>query len=150
MFGNSAVEACSSPGPTVGSCDMCDVTGHQAITQHMRNAHPGCGGPSKGKGYNSIGNYCGVWSGNCGDGGTVTTSWYLLCEECRAKHKENDAKRKQCQNAILSGKLVSGNTVLSPIDSQEKHKVAMQVRAGRAIGGMPCAWNFTFSRCKHA
>ncbi|XP_028966426.1 E3 ubiquitin-protein ligase MYCBP2 [Galendromus occidentalis] len=126
MFGNSAVEACSTPGSMVGFCDMCDVAGHQAITQHMRTAHQGCGGPSKGKGYNSIGNYCGGWAGNCGDGGTVTSCWYLLCEECRSKHKENDAKRKQCQNAILSGKIVSGSTVLSPIDLQEKHKVAMQ------------------------
>jgi len=46
-------------------------------------AHPGCRGPAGGKGYNSGGNYCGGWAGNCGDGGMGGSSWYLMCEKCR-------------------------------------------------------------------
>ncbi len=49
----------------------------------MRMAHPGCRGPAGGKGYNSGGNYCGGWAGNCGDGGMGGSSWYLMCEKCR-------------------------------------------------------------------
>ncbi|XP_022651457.1 E3 ubiquitin-protein ligase rpm-1-like isoform X3 [Varroa destructor] len=157
MFGNAAVAASSmassiigdglpsngvcgrtgeSSGGTVslaGSCDMCDITAHPSVTQHMKAAHPGCGGPSGGKGYNSIGNYCGAWSGNCGDGGTETSCWYLLCEACRARYKANDAKRRQSQNTLLShcsGGVHSGKglgrEILSPIDSSEKQKVVMQ------------------------
>ena len=43
----------------------------------------GCRGPAGGKGYNSGGNYCGGWAGNCGDGGMGGSSWYLMCEKCR-------------------------------------------------------------------
>eukprot|EP00094_Tigriopus_californicus_P010528 TCALIF_10156-PA protein Name:"Similar to MYCBP2 E3 ubiquitin-protein ligase MYCBP2 (Homo sapiens)" AED:0.02 eAED:0.04 QI:14/0.77/0.5/1/0.88/0.8/10/0/4914 len=53
------------------------------VTYHMRTSHPGCGNPAGGKGYNSGGNYCGGWAGNCGDGGVGGSSWYLICEKCR-------------------------------------------------------------------
>ena len=54
----------------------------------MRTAHPGCGRPAGGKGYNSGGNYCGGWAGNCGDGGVGGSSWYLICEKCREAHQK--------------------------------------------------------------
>ena len=57
------------------------------VTYHMRIAHPGCGRPAGGRGYNSGGNYCGGWAGNCGDGGVGGSSWYLICEKCREAHQ---------------------------------------------------------------
>ena len=54
----------------------------------MRTSHPGCGRPAGGKGYNSGGNYCGGWAGNCGDGGVGGSSWYLICEKCREAHQK--------------------------------------------------------------
>ena len=54
----------------------------------MRTAHPGCGRPAGGRGYNSGGNYCGGWAGNCGDGGVGGSSWYLICEKCRETHQK--------------------------------------------------------------
>ena len=54
----------------------------------MRTAHPGCGRPAGGRGYNSGGNYCGGWAGNCGDGGVGGSSWYLICEKCREAHQK--------------------------------------------------------------
>ena len=56
----------------------------------MRTAHPGCGRPAGGRGYNSGGNYCGGWAGNCGDGGVGGSSWYLICEKCREAHQKRD------------------------------------------------------------
>lgn len=52
----------------------------------MKTAHPGCGSHAGSKGYNSGGHYCGGWAGNCGDGGVGGSSWYLICEKCRALH----------------------------------------------------------------
>ena len=52
----------------------------------MRAAHPGCGGHAGSRGYNSGGHYCGGWAGNCGDGGVGGSSWYLICEKCRATY----------------------------------------------------------------
>ena len=57
----------------------------------MRIAHPGCGRPAGGRGYNSGGNYCGGWAGNCGDGGVGGSSWYLICEKCREAHQNRSA-----------------------------------------------------------
>jgi E3 ubiquitin-protein ligase MYCBP2 len=67
-------------------CEMCGHYFQHPVTYHMRNAHPGCGGPAGGRGYNSGGSYCGGWAGNCGDGGVGGSSWYLICETCREEH----------------------------------------------------------------
>lgn len=56
----------------------------------MKQAHPGCGQHSGSKGYNSGGNYCLGWAGNCGDGGVAGSSWYLLCEGCRERYIKNN------------------------------------------------------------
>ena len=39
-------------------CEMCGHYFQHPVTYHMRVAHPGCGGHSGSKGYNSGGNYC--------------------------------------------------------------------------------------------
>ena len=54
----------------------------------MRAEHPGCGGPAWGMGYNSSGHYYGGWVGNCGDGGTDMSTYYLLCVNCRESYME--------------------------------------------------------------
>ncbi len=67
-------------------CEMCGHYFQHPVTYHMKSAHPGCGGHAGSKGYNSGGHYCGGWAGNCGDGGVGGSSWYLICEKCRALH----------------------------------------------------------------
>ena len=77
-------------------CQVCDICGghfEHPVTYHMRISHPGCGSQAGGKGYNSGGQYCGGWAGNCGDGGVGGSSWYLICEPCKEKHsKEHGSK----------------------------------------------------------
>ena len=63
----------------------------------MKTAHPGCGGHAGSKGYNSGGHYCGGWAGNCGDGGVGGSSWYLICEKCRASHMARSRQPQQPQ-----------------------------------------------------
>ncbi|KAE9549406.1 hypothetical protein FO519_007385 [Halicephalobus sp. NKZ332] len=65
-------------------CELCHQLHPKPITVHMREKHPGCGKPSGGHGYNSIGNYTTGWTGFCGNGGTSNAVWYLLCPSCRA------------------------------------------------------------------
>jgi len=86
-----------------GVCDnwLCDICGgyfEPPVTYHMRAAHPGCGAHAGGKGYNSGGQYCGGWAGNCGDGGIGGSSWYLICERCKERHR-----RKYQTAAVRSG-----------------------------------------------
>ena len=50
-------------------CELCGEMFPHPVTYHMHQAHPGCGQHAGGKGYNSGGNYCLGWAGNCGDGG---------------------------------------------------------------------------------
>lgn len=92
-------------------CDMCGQYFQHPVTYHMRTSHPGCRGPAGGKGYNSGGNYCGGWAGNCGDGGVGGSSWYLICEKCReeylksasqSKHNEDDAESEKKSLLSLS------------------------------------------------
>ena len=74
-----------------GIWQMCDICGgyfEHPVTYHMRMAHPGCGAHAGGRGYNSGGQYCGGWAGNCGDGGVGGSSWYLICESCKEKHSK--------------------------------------------------------------
>jgi E3 ubiquitin-protein ligase MYCBP2 len=77
---------------TGGYCQVCDICGgyfDHPVTHHMRTCHPGCGGQAGGRGYNSGGQYCGGWAGNCGDGGVGGSSWYLICEACKEKHSKD-------------------------------------------------------------
>lgn len=50
-------------------CELCGDYFPHPVTYHMRQVHPGCGHNAGTKGYNSGGNYCLGWAGNCGEGG---------------------------------------------------------------------------------
>ena len=76
-------------------CDICGRYFEPPVTYHMKMAHPGCGSHAGNKGYNSSGQYCGGWAGNCGDGGGGGSSWYLICEKCRDKHKKKYAGKQE-------------------------------------------------------
>ncbi|KAJ8975748.1 hypothetical protein NQ317_015370 [Molorchus minor] len=76
-------------------CELCGDSFPHPVTYHMHQAHPGCGQHAGGKGYNSGGSYCLGWAGNCGDGGVPGSSWYLLCESCRAKYVKTNRGGKQ-------------------------------------------------------
>lgn len=67
-------------------CELCGLMFPHPVTYHMKLMHPGCGWHAGGNGYNSGGNYCLGWAGNCGDGGGGGSSWYLLCDTCRDKY----------------------------------------------------------------
>ncbi|PAV60710.1 hypothetical protein WR25_02916 isoform A [Diploscapter pachys] len=69
-----------------GACELCEEPYRVPIIVHMRMAHPGCGEDSQGYGYNSGGRFTTGWSGKCGSGGRVGTTWYLLCPTCRSKY----------------------------------------------------------------
>ena len=91
-----------------GICDnwLCDICGgyfEPPVTYHMKMAHPGCGNHAGGNGYNSSGQYCGGWAGNCGDGGGGGSSWYLICEKCREKHRKRFASKDGNPKNFLQG-----------------------------------------------
>lgn len=69
--------------------------------------HPGCGKQSKGKGYNSVGNYCTGWAGNCGEGGKGASSWYLMCEKCREKYMSGNKNINNVNSEDLLNSSVS-------------------------------------------
>jgi len=73
-------------------CELCAEEFAHPVTYHMRQAHPGCGRPAGGQGYNSGGNFCGGWAGSCGDGGVGGSTWYLMCDACRAKYMRDKKK----------------------------------------------------------
>ena len=112
-------------------CEMCNHYFQHPVTYHMRTAHPGCRGPAGGKGYNSGGNYCGGWAGNCGDGGMGGSSWYLMCEKCRDNYiKRIPAGQQQPQPKPPPGlePMVAGSNSLSaapsrnaPVRSSSRH-----------------------------
>ena len=76
------------------NCELCNGMFPHPVTYHMRQAHPGCGRHAGGKGYNSGGNFCDGWAGNCGEGGVGGSSWYLICDLCRDKYLK---EKKQAQ-----------------------------------------------------
>ena len=92
------------------SCELCGGTFPHPVTYHMRQTHPGCGRHAGGKGYNSGGNFCGGWAGNCGEGGIGGSSWYLICDTCREKYlkekrhsqKEKDKAKKMKKKNMVS------------------------------------------------
>ncbi|XP_041440248.1 E3 ubiquitin-protein ligase MYCBP2 isoform X6 [Xenopus laevis] len=85
LFGEMAQLAVGGPEKDT-ICELCGESHPYPVTYHMRQAHPGCGRYAGGKGYNSIGHFCGGWAGNCGDGGIGGSTWYLVCERCREKY----------------------------------------------------------------
>lgn len=74
----------SSGGKT--DCELCDGNFSNPVTFHMKKFHKGCGRSANGMGYNSRGQYVSGWQGDCGAGGQGSSTWYLLCRDCRAKY----------------------------------------------------------------
>lgn len=99
-------------------CELCGNMYPHPVTHHMRQAHPGCGGHAGGKGYNSGGNFCVGWAGNCGDGGVGGSSWYLVCDTCREKY--------------LRSKKQSGTSSKDKSGSSKKSSLGKKKSAGPA------------------
>ena len=76
-------------------CELCDDSFANPVTYHMKSEHPGCGQPAKGWGYNSNGSYCSGWAGNCGDGGSGGSTWYIMCETCHTDYLQDKHKREK-------------------------------------------------------
>lgn len=98
----SGVSPASGSGRTM--CEMCDETFPDPVTYHMKEAHPGCRRHASGWGYNSRGGYCSGWAGNCGDGGSGGSTWYLMCKVCHEKYlaeKESKAKELVSQASTI-------------------------------------------------
>lgn len=97
-------------GERESNCELCNGMFPHPVTYHMRQAHPGCGRHAGGKGYNSGGNFCDGWAGNCGEGGVGGSSWYLICDLCREKYlkekrhaqKEKDKVKKMKKKNTIS------------------------------------------------
>ncbi|XP_031781072.1 E3 ubiquitin-protein ligase MYCBP2 isoform X6 [Nasonia vitripennis] len=92
------------------TCELCGLMFPPPVTYHMKLMHPGCGWHAGGNGYNSGGNYCVGWAGNCGDGGGGGSSWYLLCDTCRDKYlkaKKNKRQRRMGETNKLMSPLAS-------------------------------------------
>ena len=95
-------------------CELCGGMYPHPVTYHMRQAHPGCGRHAGGQGYNSGGNFCGGWAGNCGDGGIGGSTWYLMCDRCREKYlrekrqalKEKSKKSKKKSTTIKQSSIM--------------------------------------------
>jgi E3 ubiquitin-protein ligase MYCBP2 len=113
-------------------CDICGGYFEPPVTYHMRAAHPGCGGHAGGKGYNSGGQYCGGWAGNCGDGGIGGSSWYLICERCKERHRRKyqqpragDLPQQRFNPVSLSSMLASFSyaAASSPVGPLDCHVV---------------------------
>lgn len=75
-------------------CEICGGFYAAPVTYHMREHHPGCGGPSGGRGFNADGSYVhgigGQGEGECGEGGVGLLAWYSLCEGCKDAHAEGN------------------------------------------------------------
>lgn len=116
-------------------CELCGNMYPHPVTYHMRQVHPGCGGHAGGKGYNSGGNFCVGWAGNCGDGGVGGSSWYLVCDTCREKYlrskkqsgvpgkdksgtsKKSSLGKKKLAGPGSSSKLLSPTASTAPLET---------------------------------
>ncbi|XP_069130438.1 LOW QUALITY PROTEIN: E3 ubiquitin-protein ligase MYCBP2-like [Argopecten irradians] len=112
-------------GPDKGetSCELCGSMFSHPVTFHMRQTHPGCGRHAGGKGYNSSGNYCGGWAGNCGEGGYGGSSWYLICERCREKYLKEKRQQQKDKEKVKKMKKKNNQSRQSVLTTQEPHTV---------------------------
>ena len=120
LFGEAAGGLFAGGNDRETMCELCGGTFPHPVTYHMRQAHPGCGRHAGGQGYNSGGNFCGGWAGNCGDGGIGGSSWYLICDRCREKYlrakvaKAMKDKVKKVRKKSTPIKQLSTGQVLEP------------------------------------
>ena len=89
LFGEAAAGMFGGGGDRESLCELCGGMFSHPVTYHMKQVHPGCGKHAGGQGYNSGGNFCGGWAGNCGDGGIGGSTWYLMCDRCREKYMKD-------------------------------------------------------------
>jgi len=104
-------------------------------------SHPGCGGLAGGKGYNSGGQYCGGWAGNCGDGGMGGSSWYLICEVCKEKHTRGHSNKvskhkPSLENLARKETVVKQQPFVMPITSMMAS--FNKATASSPVGQMEC------------
>ncbi|XP_042905925.1 E3 ubiquitin-protein ligase MYCBP2 isoform X1 [Parasteatoda tepidariorum] len=123
--GNFLAEAGGGPfaAERESMCELCGNFFPHPVTYHMRQAHPGCGDHAGGKGYNSGGNFCGGWAGNCGDGGIGGSSWYLICDRCREKFIRQKGQSLIKEKVKKSRKKASPTKLLSPLPPMEAHQI---------------------------
>ncbi|XP_054723026.1 E3 ubiquitin-protein ligase MYCBP2-like [Uloborus diversus] len=123
--GNLFAEATGGPfaAERESMCELCGNFFPYPVTYHMRQAHPGCGDHAGGKGYNSGGNFCGGWAGNCGDGGIGGSSWYLICDRCREKFIRQKRQSLIKEKVKKSRKKSSPTKLLSPLPPMEAHQI---------------------------
>ncbi|GFY47108.1 hypothetical protein TNIN_284731 [Trichonephila inaurata madagascariensis] len=123
--GNFLAEAAGGPfvAERESMCELCGNFFPHPVTYHMRQAHPGCGDHAGGKGYNSGGNFCGGWAGNCGDGGIGGSSWYLICDSCREKFMRQRGQSLIKEKVKKCRKKTSPTKLLSPLPPMEAHQV---------------------------
>ncbi|KFM80170.1 putative E3 ubiquitin-protein ligase MYCBP2, partial [Stegodyphus mimosarum] len=123
--GNLFAEAAGGPfgAERESMCELCGNFFPHPVTYHMRQAHPGCGDHAGGKGYNSCGNFCGGWAGNCGDGGIGGSSWYLICDRCREKFIRQKRQSLIKEKVKKSRKKTSPTKLLSPLPPMEAHQI---------------------------
>ncbi|XP_032812561.2 E3 ubiquitin-protein ligase MYCBP2 isoform X3 [Petromyzon marinus] len=102
-------------------CDLCGGLYPYPVTYHMRQAHPGCGRYAGGQGYNSSGNFCGGWAGNCGDGGMGGSTWYLICDRCREKYlrERQVASKDKVKRAKKKSSQSRTTRSLPPMEAQQ-------------------------------
>lgn len=122
IFGRGGADGGAYKGDTW--CELCGATFPHPVTYHMRQAHPGCGRHAGGKGYNSSGNFCGGWAGNCGEGGYGGSGWYLICETCRDKYlKDKKQQQKEKDKAKKMKKKNAQSRAQAILSPQEPHVV---------------------------
>lgn len=127
MSGRGRLFAQAAGGPFAAEresmCELCGYFFPHPVTYHMKQAHPGCGDHAGGKGYNSGGNFCGGWAGNCGDGGMGGSSWYLICDRCREKFIRQKRQSLIKEKVKKSRKKSSPAKLLSPLPPMEAHQI---------------------------
>ncbi|KAK6172343.1 hypothetical protein SNE40_016020 [Patella caerulea] len=129
MFGgqHGAAGNAAAGGERESTCELCDGVFPHPVTYHMRQVHPGCGRHACGKGYNSGGNFCGGWAGNCGEGGIGGSSWYLMCDRCRDKYLrdkkqiQKDKEKEKAKKVKKKPVVVKQNTTI--VTPQEAHVI---------------------------
>lgn len=87
-----------------GICEICGMYCSLPVTYHMRQCHPGCGRPAGGQGYNSGGGFSEGWAGNCGDGGIGSSTWYLVCRQCRLRYQQAANSSNENNDGLNSNK----------------------------------------------
>ncbi|GAB6023050.1 hypothetical protein CHUAL_007142 [Chamberlinius hualienensis] len=133
LFGEAALGSVGAGVERETTCELCGIIYPHPVTYHMKDAHPGCGNHSGGKGYNSGGNFCGGWAGNCGDGGVGGSSWYLVCDRCREKYLKQKRQmllknktKKVKKKSGASAPQNNSKLVTAPLPPMETHLVMKQ------------------------